>query len=190
MREAFARIEQQARLQREADISKAYNQQTWRDWADRADFSGRFSDAAKYISKQIFFKVVDGTTFGLYSRSDQRLLQVRQGQFSSETMRNANMTEAGIGGVVTLATGGVFNTIRVAGSAGLVSIGAGRTAQYYGGLAIAGPSSGIFMDAGIQTSERISYGMSGGLTGSSEYNLGQMALSGGMGEFYHRHLVE
>ena len=181
MSAALARVEQKAMLQREADIGAAYNQRTWREWADTANYSGSIADAAKYIGKQAFLKVADATSFELYSRSDKRLLQVRQGQLSLNTMRNANMTEAVGGGAVTLATGGLFNTIRAAGGVGLASIGAGKTAQYYGGLAIAGSGSGVLMDVGVQTSERISYATSGGLTGSSEYDLGQIALSGAIG---------
>ncbi|WP_336943686.1 LysM peptidoglycan-binding domain-containing protein, partial [Acinetobacter modestus] len=181
MGEALASAEQKNRFQRQADISAAYNRRTWREAAESAKYSGGFFDAAKYVSQQVLFKVGDATSFGLLSRSDQRLLQVRQGQLSFDAMRNANMTEAGVGGAVTLATGGSFNTIRAAGGVALARIGIGRTAQHYGGLATAGVGSGVLMDAGVQTSERISFGMSDGLTGRSEYDFGQIALSGGIG---------
>lgn len=67
------------------------------------------------------------------------------------------------------------------GGVALARIGVGKTAQYYGGLATAGAGSGVFMDAGVQTSERISFSMSDGLTGRSEYDFGQIALSGAIG---------
>ncbi|MBC9229227.1 LysM peptidoglycan-binding domain-containing protein [bacterium SPL81] len=181
MSAALARVEQKAMLQREVDIAAAYNQRTWAERAESAKYSGSFVDTAKYLSQQILFKVGDATSFGLLSRSDQRLLQVRQGQLSFDAMRNANMTEAGVGGAVTLVTGASFNTIRAAGGVALARIGIGRTAQHYGGLATAGVGSGVLMDAGVQTSERISFGMSDGLTGRSEYDFGQIALSGGIG---------
>ncbi|WP_336916788.1 hypothetical protein, partial [Acinetobacter modestus] len=181
MSAALARVEQKVMLQRESDISAAYNRRTWAERAESAKYSGGFIDAAKYVGQQILFKAGEAFSFGLLNRSDQRLLQVRQGQLSFDAMRNANMTEAGVGGAVTLATGGSFNTIRAVGGAALARIGVGRTAQYYGGLAIAGAGSGVLMDAGVQTSERISFGMSDGLTGRSEYDFGQIALSGGIG---------
>ncbi|WP_228129582.1 LysM peptidoglycan-binding domain-containing protein [Acinetobacter dispersus] len=181
MSAALARVEQKIMLQREADIAAAYNQRTWAERAESAKYTGGFFDTFKYVGQQTLFKVGDAASFGLLSRSDQRLLQVRQGQLSLSTMRNANMTEAGVGGAVTLATGGSFNAIRTVGGAALARIGVGKTAQYYGGLAAAGAGSGILMDGGVQTSERISFGMSNGLTGRSEYDFGQIALSGGIG---------
>ncbi|MDH2542429.1 hypothetical protein QDR66_18085, partial [Acinetobacter baumannii] len=181
MTAALGRVEERARLQREIDISNANNRRTWQEWADDADYSGSFIDAAKYVSRQTYLKVAKFTTFGLIDRSDERLLQVRQGKLSPSLARRADLIEAGTGAVVTLATGGAFNFLRTTGSAGLASMGAGRTAQYYGGSAIAGAGSSAFMDISIQSAERINYDISGGITGRSEYDLGQIALSGAVG---------
>ncbi|EXR78371.1 lysM domain protein [Acinetobacter baumannii 541915] len=181
MTAALGRVEERARLQREIDISNANNRRTWQEWANDANYSGSFIDAAKYVSRQTYLKVANFTTFGLYSRSDERLLQVRQGKLSPSLARRADLIEAGTGAVVTLATGGAFNFLRTTGSAGLATMGAGRTVQYYGGSAIAGAGSGALMDTGIQSAERINYDISGGITGRSEYDLGQITLSSVVG---------
>ncbi|MGX2712998.1 hypothetical protein ACWB3U_13925, partial [Acinetobacter baumannii] len=44
-----------------------------------------------------------------------------------------------------------------------------------------GAGSGAFMDISIQSAERINYDISGGITGRSEYDLGQIALSSVVG---------
>ncbi|MFV5642795.1 hypothetical protein VXQ81_18345, partial [Acinetobacter oleivorans] len=181
MTAALGRVEERARLQREIDISNANNRRTWQEWADDANYSGSFIDAAKYVSRQTYLKVANFTTFGLYSRSDERLLQVRQGKLSASLARRADLIEAGGGAAVTLATGGVFNILRATGSVGLASMGLGGATKYYGGLAIAGLGSGGLMDTGIQSTERISYGISDGLTGRSEYDLRQITLSSVVG---------
>ncbi|MCG5266616.1 hypothetical protein MCL27_16455, partial [Acinetobacter pittii] len=181
MTAALGRVEERARLQREIDISNANNRRTWQEWADDANYSGSFTDAAKYVSRQTYLKVANFTTFGLYGRSDERLLQVRQGKLPPSLARRADLIEAGTGAAVTLAGAGIFNILRATGSAGLASMGAGRTAQYYGGSAIAGAGSGALMDISIQSAERINYDISGGITGRSEYDLGQIALSGAVG---------
>lgn len=46
---------------------------------------------------------------------------------------------------------------------------------------MAGAGPGVLMDVGVQTSERITFGMSDGLAGRSEYDFGQIALFGGIG---------
>ncbi|MFV5535565.1 LysM peptidoglycan-binding domain-containing protein, partial [Acinetobacter pittii] len=181
MTAALGRVEERARLQREIDISNANNRRTWQEWADDANYSGSFTDAAKYVSRQAYLKVAKFTTFGLIDRSDERLLQVRQGKLSPSLARRADLIEAGTGAVVTLAGAGIFNILRATGSAGLASMGAGRTVQYYGGSAIAGAGSGALMDTGIQSAERINYDISGGITGRSEYDLGQITLSSVVG---------
>ncbi|HEM7757653.1 hypothetical protein ACJOWW_14820, partial [Acinetobacter baumannii] len=181
MTAALGRVEERARLQREIDISNANNRRTWQEWADEASYSGSFIDAAKYVSRQTYLKVANFTTFGLYSRSDERLLQVRQGKLSPSLARRADLIESGTGAVVTLASAGTFNILRSTASVGLAGVGFGRTAQYYGGSAIAGAGSGAFMDTGIQSAERINYDISGGITGRSEYDLGQITLSSVVG---------
>ncbi|RSN92343.1 hypothetical protein, partial [Acinetobacter pittii] len=107
--------------------------------------------------------------------------QVRQGKLSASLARRADLIEAGGGAAVTLATGGVFNILRATGSAGLARMGLGEATQYYGGSAIAGAGSGAFMDISIQSAERINYDISGGITGRSEYDLGQIAFSSMVG---------
>lgn len=64
---------------------------------------------------------------------------------------------------------------------GLAGVGFGRTAQYYGGSAIAGSGTGALMDTGIQSAEWINYDINGGITGRSEYDLGQIAFSSVVG---------
>lgn len=164
MTAALGSVEEWARLQREVDISNANNRRTWQEWADDANYSGSFTDAAKYVSRQAYLKAAKFTTFGVIDRSDERLLQVRQGKLSASLAGRADLIEAGTGAVVTLATGGAFNFLRTTGSAGLASMGAGRTVQYYGGSAIAGSGTGALMDTGIQSAERINYDISGGIT--------------------------
>ncbi|WP_228287694.1 LysM peptidoglycan-binding domain-containing protein, partial [Acinetobacter pittii] len=181
MTAALGRVEERARLQREIDISNANNRRTWQEWADDANYSGSFTDAAKYVSRQAYLKVAKFTTFGLIDRSDERLLQVRQGKLSPSLARRADLIEAGTGAVVTLATGGAFNFLRATGSVGLARMGLGEATQYYGGSAIAGSGSGALMDIGLQSAERINYDISGGVTGRSEYDLGQITLSSVVG---------
>jgi YD repeat-containing protein len=181
MTAALGRVEERARLQREIDISNANNRRTWQEWADDANYSGSFTDAAKYVSRQAYLKVAKFTTFGLIDRSDERLLQVRQGKLPSSLARRADLIEAGTGAAVTLAGAGIFNILRATGSAGLARMGLGEATQYYGGSAIAGSGTGALMDTGLQSAERINYDISGGITGRSEYDLGQITLSSVVG---------
>lgn len=144
-------------------------------------FNGDVLDGAAYVAKASGLTILDALSFGLYSRSDQRKLEVRAGSLNPNDALMADLIESGAGLGLTLITGGTANLGAKIGSGAAVRLGAGQSGRNMAAVAGAGSIGTATIDLGAQLSENASSLATDGATGKVGLDVGRLVLNASLG---------